>query len=356
MKLSVLIPAQNEEKSIAETLTSLYQTLCKERIIHEIIVIDDHSADKTTAVLSQTTADIPTLKHYQSNSARGFGNTIRFGLGKIQGDCVAIVMADNSDSPQDLVKFFRKMEQTNCDAVFGSRFIKGGKVAGYPFHKLILNRLVNNFIKILFNIKYNNTTNAFKLYKKEAIDGLKPILSPHFNLTVELPLKIIIRGYNYYFLPNSWTNRKQGQSKLKIEEMGSRYLFIILYCFIEKLFSRGDYKKNRLKFRLAVKSLSKIDLRLAIFACISLSVCSLVIAYEWIRPDNFPAAVFGYFDQQLLWDSLTKFSQGKVIYRDFYFEYGTLYLILGWPIFLFFWQNISFNSAHKSTLFSYTRR
>jgi dolichol-phosphate mannosyltransferase len=91
-------------------------------------------------------------------------------------------------------------------------------------------------------IKYNDTTNAFKLYKREVIDGVKPILSPHFNLTIELPLKAIIRGFTYTVVPNSWTNRKYGVSKLKIKEMGSRYFFILMYCFIEKYFSRGDFK------------------------------------------------------------------------------------------------------------------
>jgi dolichol-phosphate mannosyltransferase len=61
---------------------------------------------------------------------------------------------------------------------------------------------------------------------------------------VELPLKAIVRGYSYAVVPNSWTNRKQGESKLKIKEMGSRYLFIVLYCFIEKWLSRGDYYRE----------------------------------------------------------------------------------------------------------------
>jgi dolichol-phosphate mannosyltransferase len=91
-------------------------------------------------------------------------------------------------------------------------------------------------------MKYNDTTNAFKLYRRHVIAGIQPILSSHFNLTVELPLKAIVRGYTYAVLPNSWHNRKKGVSKFKIKEMGSRYLFIIFYCFIEKLFSRGDYK------------------------------------------------------------------------------------------------------------------
>jgi dolichol-phosphate mannosyltransferase len=132
----------------------------------------------------------------------------------------------------------------NVDAVFGSRWIKGGKVIDYPAVKKIINRVANFIIKMVIGIKYNDTTNAFKLYKRETMEGLKPFLSPHFNLTVELPLKTIVRGYSYSVVPNSWTNRKYGESKLKIKEMGSRYFFILVYCFVEKFFSRGDYMKK----------------------------------------------------------------------------------------------------------------
>jgi len=91
-------------------------------------------------------------------------------------------------------------------------------------------------------LRYNDVTNAFKMYRSHVIPGLRPFLSHHFNLTVELPLKAIIRGYTYAIVPNEWINRKEGVSKLKIKEMGSRYLFIVLYCFLERWLSRGDYR------------------------------------------------------------------------------------------------------------------
>ena len=158
---------------------------------------------------------------------------------------VAVFMADMSDDAEDLVKFYNKMIEGNYDAVFGSRWIKGGKVIDYPKHKKVINRVANFIIQMMVGIKYNDTTNAFKLYKRETIEGIKPFISPHFNLTVELPLKTIVRGYTYAIVPNSWTNRKYGVSNLKIKEMGSRYFFILLYCLIEKFFSRGDYMKKK---------------------------------------------------------------------------------------------------------------
>lgn len=174
----------------------------------------------------------------------GFGYAVRYGLERYTGDCVAIVMADLSDDPKDLVKFYKKMVETSVDCVFGSRFVRGGKTFDYPIHKLIINRIANNIIRVVIGTRYNDATNAFKLYSRHTIDGLKPFLAPHFNLTIELSLKAIVRGYSFVVLPNSWTNRKTGVSKLKIREMGSRYFFILMYCFIEKFFSRGDFKKK----------------------------------------------------------------------------------------------------------------
>jgi len=241
--LSIIIPAQNEEKCIEKTVRIFNKELLSENIEHEILVIEDHSQDKTKKILKRIEREVKELRYIDNKSSRGFGSAIIAGLNNFRGKCVAIVMADLSDSPKDLIRFYRKLNE-GYDCVFGSRFIKGGKVIGYPMHKLILNRIVNNLIKLLFCINYNDVTNAFKIYKRETIEGLRPFISRHFNLTVELPLKAIVRGYSYTVVPNIWVNRKTGVSKLKIKEMGSRYFFIILYCLIEKLLSKGDYKKK----------------------------------------------------------------------------------------------------------------
>ena len=100
----------------------------------------------------------------------------------------------------------------------------------------------------LFGIRNNDITNAFKCYRKEVIEGISPIISPHFNLTVELPLKAIVRGYTYATIPISWSNRVSGISKLKLKEMGSRYLFIVLYIFLEKMLTKKDYRRHDSSF------------------------------------------------------------------------------------------------------------
>lgn len=244
MKLSVVIPAYNEAESISETISTLYHTLSAAGVDHEILVVNDNSKDNTLAVLATLQQRIPTLQYVTNAGPNGFGYAVRYGLERFSGDCVAVMMADLSDSPDDLLKFYYKMGE-GYDCVFGSRWIKGGKVIDYPATKKVLNRIANWIVKVTFRIPYNDCTNAFKLYSRETMEGLKPFLSPHFNLTLELPLKAIVRGYSYTILPNSWTNRKFGESKLKIKEMGSRYFFIMLYCLIEKHFSKGDFRKKK---------------------------------------------------------------------------------------------------------------
>lgn len=243
IKLSIVIPAYNEESTIADTVNNLFTVLSQNSVEHEIIVINDNSTDNTLSKLNQIKPDVPTLAVYTSTKPNGFGYAVREGLEKFSGDYVAIMMADLSDSPEDLVKFFDEIASEKVDCVFGSRFAKGGSVHDYPKFKLFLNRLFNLGVRVTFGLKYNDITNAFKMYSRETIEGLKPFLSPHFNLTLELPLKAIVRGYTYTIIPNSWRNRSDSESKLKIKEMGSRYFFIYLYCLIEKFFSKGDYKK-----------------------------------------------------------------------------------------------------------------
>jgi len=246
MKLSVVIPAYNEEGSIQETLISLYAALSDANVDHEIVVVNDNSKDQTLEILQKLQVEIPTLVYFTNPGPNGFGYAIRYGLDRFTGECVGIMMSDLSDDPADLIAFYQLMVRNNLDCVFGSRFIKGGTICDYPKHKLFINRFANWLIKILIGVNYNDFTNAFKMYRRHTIEGLRPFLAAHFNLTIELPLKAIIRGYSFGILPNSWRNRKAGESNLKIKEMGSRYLFILLYILIEKYLSRNDYLKRQL--------------------------------------------------------------------------------------------------------------
>lgn len=239
--LSVVIPARDEEGCLAATVEHLHAELQGRGIEHEIVVVDDGSTDRTWQVLEELRIRIPTLCPVRNGGEHGFGRAIVLGFEHSRGDAIVIMMADESDDCRDVARYWDTLQQ-GWDAVFGSRFVRGGGVVDYPPHKLLVNRLANLFIRLLFHIPLNDTTNAFKAYRRRALDGCRPFLSPHFNLTVELPLKTIVRGYTWTVIPITWRNRRTGISKLRIREMGSRYLFITLYCWLEKYFSRGDYR------------------------------------------------------------------------------------------------------------------
>jgi dolichol-phosphate mannosyltransferase len=244
VKLSVVIPAQNEEGSVGKTVNGLVDVLERERIEYEVLVVDDGSEDGTAAAVEAIGADNPRVRCRPSHYEKGFGMAIRAGLDLFEGDAVVISMADASDDPEDVARYYRLLED-GADCAFGSRFIKGAKVYDYPRLKLFVNRLANQFIRILFRHRYNDTTNAFKGYRREVIETIQPLLSKHFNLTVEMPLKAIVRGHSYEVIPISWTNRTTGVAKLAMKEMGSRYLFIVLYVWLEHTLSRGDYRLSK---------------------------------------------------------------------------------------------------------------
>jgi dolichol-phosphate mannosyltransferase len=249
----VVVPAHNEAESIGATITALAATLTAECIPHEILVVDDASSDDTAEIVNEVSKRNPSVRCIRSHLPPGFGYAIRAGLDHYTGDAVAIFMADQSDSPADLVNYYRVLAE-GYDCAFGSRFVRGGRAVEYPKLKLVINRLVNIGIALMFRHGYNDTTNAFKAYRREVIDNIRPLLSNHFNLTVEMPLKAVTRGHSFAVVPITWRNRARGESKLHLNEMGSRYMFIVLYVFFERHLSHGDYARPELHAQQAVRS------------------------------------------------------------------------------------------------------
>ena len=243
-KLSVIIPSRDEAENLPICVDEIAKALMGAKIPYEIIVVDDGSTDNTAEVIRNLIQENSMVRCIRNGGENGFGRAVRLGLNEFKGDAVAIMMADLSDSPDDLVRYWQKILEGH-ECVFGSRFIAGSEVRDYPKVKLWVNRLVNTCIRIAFKIDCNDITNAFKIYRREVISGCMPLISPHFNLTVEIPLKAVIRGYSWTVIPISWKNRKKGVAKLKLREMGSRYFFIVAYLWLEKYFSRGDYLREK---------------------------------------------------------------------------------------------------------------
>jgi dolichol-phosphate mannosyltransferase len=241
--LNIIIPLKNEDQQVETTVDFLSSELRELKKKFIITLIDDYSNDKTWNLLIKLREKYNNVEIYKNEYQPGYGNATRLGIEKNKCDAVVFFMGDCSDNPKDIKSYVEYLDQ-GFDCVFGSRFIKNSKVVDYPVLKLILNRIANNFIRLLFFIKYNDVTNAFKAYKKELLINFKPIVSKHFNINAELALKAISRGYKYKVIPISWFNRKKNLSKFKIKEMQNRYIFTILYVWFEKILLQKDLDRD----------------------------------------------------------------------------------------------------------------
>jgi dolichol-phosphate mannosyltransferase len=248
LTLSIVIPAYNEQENIKQTIIEILNVLQNEKIPCEIVVVNDNSKDSTPEVVKEIQKDYTSVKLVNRTPPGGFGRAIRTGLQNFSGDVVIIVMADLSDDPNDIVKYYRKIEE-GYDCVYGSRFTKHSIVKDYPLYKLIVNRIVNKAIQIIFWTNHNDLTNAFKAYRREVIKNLVPLHACHFNITIELSLSALIRKYRIASVPINWYGRKWGQSNLKLRAMGRRYLATLLKIWFERVLILDDI--------LAEKSITK---------------------------------------------------------------------------------------------------
>ena len=237
MSISIIIPCKNEENTILKTVNILKKKIKNKITNYEFILINDFSTDGTLKVIKKISKNSKNV-NFSNNKNKGLGGAINLGVKVSKKKFIVIVMADLSDDPNDLIRYYKEINKNNLDAIFGSRFTKKSKVIDYPIRKLIYNRIFNFLVKIIFLSNYNDFTNAFKIYKKSTLIKLKPFVSENFNIFLELPLKIIVRRKKYKIISINWKNRKIGYSKFKVNELGSKYFFTLLYCFFEKILLR----------------------------------------------------------------------------------------------------------------------
>ena len=237
MSISIIIPCKNEENTILKTVNILKKKIKNKITNYEFILINDFSTDGTLKVIKKISKNSKNV-NFNNNKNKGLGGAINLGVKVSKKKFIVIVMADLSDDPNDLIRYYNEINKNNFDAIFGSRFTKKSKVIDYPIRKLIYNRIFNFLVKIIFLSNYNDFTNAFKIYKKSTLIKLKPFVSENFNIFLELPLKIIVRRKKYKIISINWKNRKIGYSKFKVNELGSKYFFTLLYCFFEKILLR----------------------------------------------------------------------------------------------------------------------
>jgi dolichol-phosphate mannosyltransferase len=262
LKYSIVIPVYNEANNLLKTVEDLKKVLHRERIPNEIILVDDNSTDGTRQIIEKLVQSDAGIVLVDRTPPRGFGRAVRSGLEVVSGDAVVICMADRSDDPDDVITYYRKLEE-GYDCVFGSRFIKGTCVENYPKMKLVVNRVVNRCIQLLFWCKFNDLTNAFKAYRTQVVRTCGPYHGCHFNVSIEMSLGALIRKYDIAQIPINWYGRTWGSSNLSLHVMGRRYLVTLLKAFAEKLLITDDLIAEKLSKRSYHERLySEVDNRL----------------------------------------------------------------------------------------------
>ena len=171
--LSIIVPVRNESDSLKDIFEYFSKNL--ENTNYEVLIINDFSVDNTLTNAKILFSENKNFKVFD-NQKKGLGGAINLGIEKAVGANIAIMMADQSDDIKDLIKYNNLMNLENYDAILGSRFLKESIVSDYPVQKLVLNRLFNYFVGLIFWNKYNDYTNAFKIYKKQTLIEIKPLI------------------------------------------------------------------------------------------------------------------------------------------------------------------------------------
>lgn len=228
--LSVIIPAMNEAGTIHEVLIQYSEDFRREKIPFEFVVINDVGTDNTGEVLRKLLATVPEMRVYNRTGGKGYGSAVALGIELAKGDFVIISSADACNIGKDLIVYYRTLEE-GYEAVFGSRFIRGASVTGYPVFKYYVNRMANTLLQFLFGFQFNDYTDGFKGYRRELLDQCKPFFSTKFNITIELSLKAMLLTNKIKQVPTRWFGRHWGSSKLSIVKVLRYYVSSLLFVF-----------------------------------------------------------------------------------------------------------------------------
>ena len=240
MDLSIIVPAHNEEGNIAQVIQKIEETVI---VSHELIIINDHSTDKTGTIVSGLMQDYPNLRLIDNPLEGSFANAIKTGLANIKTGVVVQVMADLCDDLNTINKMYEKIGQ-GYDVVCGSRYIKGGARLGGSRLKGFLSTFAGWSLHYLLGIPTHDIANAFKMYSKKVLDTVN-IEAEGFEISMELPLKAYYAGFKITEVPTVWREREKGKSNFKMFKLAPSYLKFYLWGIVKRFSFRGH--KNRKK-------------------------------------------------------------------------------------------------------------
>jgi len=231
MKISIIIPARNEEEGIGSVIRKIPKDkLLKSGYQFEIIVIDNGSSDKTAQIAKNLGATVI------SETKKGKGNALRTGFSFVSKDTDYVVMLDADDTyrPEEMLHLIEPLESGFCSVVIGSRLhghIKDGSMTA--FNKLG-NQFFSYLVQIFYKVNVTDTLTGYFAFKREVIENLYPQLTSNgFAIEMEMITKMARLGQKIYSVPISY-HARAGQSNLRPVYDGSR----IMYMFVKNLFWR----------------------------------------------------------------------------------------------------------------------
>jgi len=235
-RVSVVVPCHNEESNILPMVHSLKEYY--DDYLHEIVLVDDNSRDRTAEVAENLGRQDPRIKLLRRSMPNGVGRALRDGLAAATGDYILLMDCDFQHILPELTGLFDAADQ-GADVAIGSRFSRESVLLNYPFTKILANRLFHILARILFRKYMRDLTNNLKLMKQEVAQRIH-LESDDFAANAETGLQPLLLGYNVVEVPISWINRSvdMGFSSFNLNQTGPNYLKVFLRLFVRKFLGK----------------------------------------------------------------------------------------------------------------------
>ena len=229
IKLSVIIPAYNEEKTIKKTIDKVKNTKLR-NISKEIIVVDDCSNDGTRKILENIGDKSLKIIYHKKNM--GKGSAILRGLKDAAGDIILIQDADLEYDPKEYKRLLKPIIENKSKVVYGSRFnsIRKNLKKMYKLH-YIGNLFLTFMTNLLYGVKITDMETGYKVFTRDVIKNMT-LKANRFDFEPEITAKIIKRGYKIYEVPISFKGRKfdEGKKITWVDGVKAAY-YLIKYRF-----------------------------------------------------------------------------------------------------------------------------
>jgi glycosyltransferase involved in cell wall biosynthesis len=228
MKLSIIIPCYNEEK----TLKIIVDRVIKfKELEKEIIIVDDCSTDKSKIVIQELSDTYPELRGIFLTKNSGKGSALKKGFEEVSGDIVLIQDADLEYDPKDYSALIKPFKNTDADVVYGSRFMGGEYVRLHFFWHYVANKLLTFVTNVVTNLNMSDMETGYKLFKKSAIQSID-VKEKSFGIEPEITVKLAKKKFIFYEVPISY----QGRSYEEGKKITLKDAFLALYCIFKYKF------------------------------------------------------------------------------------------------------------------------